>query len=259
MAEETKDASIVVPKAMITNYFINAGSSFIILVTYCFLLVDYSKAVASPTGSLGLPNIQVMIDAMHSIGGGTALVAITTSLEILALSNWMASTARQVFAFARDRGMPFGHWLARVDAGGTYPINSLILVWVIVTLLPLISLGSNIAFDALTSLQIIPLIFTYLISMTSIIWRRLFGEPLPSSPWTLGRLGLPINLVGWLYCVYQITFLPWPVIMPVTPANFNWASVMFVGIMSFVIVYYILVGRKHYKGPIYLVQPRDGT
>ena len=71
MAEETKDAAVVVPKAMITSYIINGGLSFIMLVTYCFLLVDYAAAEKSPAGQLYLPYIQVFINAVDSVGGGT--------------------------------------------------------------------------------------------------------------------------------------------------------------------------------------------
>ena len=158
------------------------------------------------------------------LGGGTALGAILCVMACFSVINWMASTARQVFAFARDHGFPFGSLIAKVDSSGTYPINSLIFVWFFVVLINLISLGSVIAFDAITSLQILALMTTYLISISCLIWRRLFGAPLPPSPWTLGRAAMPINVIGWCYCLYMVIFLPWPVEVPVTPENFNWVS-----------------------------------
>ena len=44
MAEETKHAATVVPKAMITSYMINAALGFVMTVTFCFILVDYENA-----------------------------------------------------------------------------------------------------------------------------------------------------------------------------------------------------------------------
>ena len=256
MAEETKHAAVVVPKAMITSYFINGGLSFVFIVTFCFVLVDYIGAENSPVGLLGLPFIQVFINATGSIGGGTAMVAILAILQTCGCANWMASNARQIFAFARDRGLPFGAWIAKVDAAGTCPVNSIFVVWGFVVLITLISLGSVIAFDAITSLQILALIFTYLVSLSCLIWRRLFGSPLPRSPWTLGRFALPINTLGWCYCIYLIIFLPWPVEVPVTVTNFNWALVMFVGIMTLSGLYYAVSARKVYKGPVAYVRQR---
>ncbi|KAF2718641.1 amino acid transporter [Polychaeton citri CBS 116435] len=257
MAEETKKASVVVPKAMITSYVVNGGLGFIMTVTFCFLLVDYDNAENSPVGMIGLPFIQVFINAVGSVGGGTAMVAILCVIQTFGCINWMASNARQIFAFARDQGLPFSGWIAKVNMAGTYPVNSILFVWAFVVLISLITLGSTIAFDAIVSLQILALIFTYLVSLSCLIWRRLFGEPLPASPWTLGRFGLPINVVGICYCVYLIIFLPWPIEVPVTAENFNWAPVMFVGIMILSALYYILWARKIYKGPVFLVRPRE--
>jgi choline transport protein len=151
----------------------------------------------------------------------------------------------------------FGHWVAKVDTAGTYPINSLLVVWAFVVLISLIILSSTVAFDAITSLQILALIFTYRLSLSCLIWRRLFGAPLPPGKWSLGAAALPINIIGWCYCVYMVVFLPWPVELPVTPQNFNWASVMFAGIMTLSAVYYIAWGRKVYRGPVVLVRPRE--
>ena len=258
MAEETKNASVVVPKAMITSYVVNAALGFIMTVTFCFILVDYPAAEASPVGTLlGLPFIQVIINATGSIAGGTTLIATFTTLQVLGIVNWMASNARQIFAFARDLGLPFGHWIAKVDTAGTYPINSILFVWAFVVLINLITLGSVVAFEAIVSLQILALMSTYLVSLGCIVWRRLFGARLPASPWTLGRFGMPINLLGCCYCIYLIIFLPWPAAVPVTPATFNWASVMFGGIMLIAALYYVVYARKAYKGPVYYVKPRE--
>jgi choline transport protein len=169
----------------------------------------------------------------------------------------MASNARQIFAFARDEGLPFGRWIARVDAAGTNPVNSCIVVWLFVVLISLIQLGSVVAFEAIVSLQILALMSTYLVSLSCVVWRRLFGDPLPSSPWSLGRLAMPINLLGIAYCVFLIIFLPWPGAVPVVPASMNWACLMFGGIMIISGLYYVLHARKVYHGPVVYVKERD--
>lgn len=243
---------------MIASYIINGALAFVILVTYCFLLVDYTAVESSSLGEAGLPFIQVFVQATSSAGGGCALLAVMAAIQIFGCCNWMASTARQIFAFARDGGLPFHQWVAKVNSAGTYPVNATLVVWAGVCLLPLIYLGSAAAFTALTSLQIISLIFTYLISLTSILWRRVCRpRSLPSSLWSLGRLALPINFVGWLYCIYQLTFLAWPqFVNPLTLSYMNWSSVMFVGIMALSGLYYFIWGKKLYQGPVVLVRPR---
>ena len=208
----------------------------------------------------GLPFVEVFVRATRSSAGGCTLLAIMAAIQIFGCCNWMASTARQIFAFARDGGLPFHRWVAKVNQAGTHPVNATIIVWAGVCLLPLIYLGSAVAFTALTSLQIIALIFTYLISLSSILWRRIFRpRSLPPSPWSLGPLAIPINLVGWLYCVYQLMFLAWPqFVNPLTLSYMNWSSVMFAGIMALSGLYYFIWGKRSYHGPVVLVRPREG-
>lgn len=229
---------------------VNAALGFVMTVTFCFVLVDYEAAVDSTAGSLGLAYIQVFANATGSVGGGATLIATLTILQVLGIVNWMASCARQIFAFARDLGFPFGHWIAKVNTAGTYPVNSCFIVWAFVVLLNLITLGSVVAFEAIVSLQILALMSTYLVSLNCIVWRRFFGAPLPASPWTLGRFALPINIIAICYCVYLIIFLPWPGAVPVTAATMNWSCVMFAGIMAIAAIYYVVQARKTYKGEL---------
>ena len=257
MAEETRHASTVIPKAMIASYVINGALAFVMIVTYCFTLVDYESAVNSPVGLFQLPFIQVFANATGSAGGGAALVSLLVILQVFGTFNFVASTSRQMFAFARDRALPFSGWIAKVDAGGTFPVNAVIIVWLFTVLLSLITLGSVVAFDAIISLPSLAFMFTYLVSVSCLTWRRYFGPPLPPSPWTLGRFGGPINIIAIMYCVYIIVFLPFPTAIPVTAVYFNWAPVIFGGVMILALLYYFAYARKYYKGPVAYLRPRE--
>lgn len=50
MAEETKDASIIVPRVMLWSYLLNGAMGFVMLVTYCFCLTDVPSALTSVSG-----------------------------------------------------------------------------------------------------------------------------------------------------------------------------------------------------------------
>ena len=254
MSEETKHAGRVIPQAMVWSYVVNGLLAYVFAITYCFLLVDYTSAENSPVGFLYLPFLQVFADAVGSIGGGAAIASILVVLQVFGTINYMATCSRQIFAFARDGGLPFGKWIAKVDLAGTYPVNAVLVVWAIVILESLITLGSIVAFDAINSLTILALMSTYLISLSCMFWRRCFGG-LPASAWSLGRAGFSLNVIGMVYCVYIIIFLPWPIAIPVNAQNFNWSSVIFVGIMAIATAYFFRA-RKVYKGPVVIVRPR---
>lgn len=98
MAEETANASKVIPRAMVSSYCSMGVLSLVTLIVYCFCFVDYS-ALDSPTG---YPFLPVFVTATGSIRGAVALASIMIICIFLSVMNFMAATSRQLFAFARD-------------------------------------------------------------------------------------------------------------------------------------------------------------
>lgn len=66
-------------------------------------------------------------------------------------------------------------------------------------LLSLINFGSAVALNIITSLGTGALIISYVISISCIIVRRISGEPLLPRRWSLGKWGMPINIVSVLF------------------------------------------------------------
>lgn len=126
MAEETRNASSVIPRSMMWSYFINGLMVFLILITYCFALTDFSAAEDSATG---YPFIEVFAHATGSPSGGAGLTCVLIVLTVLSVVNYMAASSRQVFAFARDKGLPGYNWIAKVDARTNCPIVAVFFVF----------------------------------------------------------------------------------------------------------------------------------
>lgn len=96
---------------------------------------------------------------------------------------------------------------------------------------------------------------TYIIAISAVLYRRVRHPDLfPSSGWRLGRWGIPVNIGGLLYSSHAFFWCFWPEKTPVTLGTFNWAAVMFIGVAVLCTLDYLLRGKKHYKGPVVLVQ-----
>lgn len=121
----------------------------------------------------------------------------------------------------------------------------------------LINLGSYTALNAINSLGGVAIIGSYIITISCVIWRRLYGAPLPVRRWSLGKFGLAINIAAICFLLPFWFFLFWPLANPVTPKTMNWAVVMFVGIMGFAGVYYAFRGRHFYTGPVRLIKREE--
>src|SRR5277367_6175371 len=130
--------------------------------------------------------------------------------------------------------------------GWNIPLNAVLLTFTITCLLSLINIGSTVAFNTIGSLALVAILGTYMISISIFILRRLRG-PLPRSRWSLGKMGIFINIgaVAWLLMVWVFCFFP--VAIPVTVTTMNWNVVMFVGISVIGLGYWFIWGSKEYS------------
>ncbi|KAM4060949.1 amino acid permease [Hirsutella rhossiliensis] len=251
MSEEIKDASIIVPKSMIWSFLINLPFSFGLLLTYLFCIGDVAEALASPTG---YPFIYVFLNATGSVRAATGLTIVVLALLIMITISSLASTSRQTFAFARDNGLPFSNWLGAVHPTWHVPVNAVLFTCVFSMALALINIGSNVAFNAMLSLSTVALMATYVITIGCITLKRIRGEQLPYSRWSLGRYGLGINILALLYSCWSFFWSFWPNSHNITAENFNWACVLFLGLMSLSAVLYFCQARHVYEGPVVKVE-----
>jgi amino acid transporter len=111
MAEEVRDAAHVIPRAMMWTWLGNGLLGWIMAITFCFCVTDTVSVLTTP---LGTPFIQVFVDTTKSVGGATALTVLMLVIAIFACVAVIATSSRQVFAFARDNGIPFGHVFSKV-------------------------------------------------------------------------------------------------------------------------------------------------
>ncbi|KAK5713570.1 hypothetical protein LTR15_011270 [Elasticomyces elasticus] len=155
------------------------------LITYRVRLTDVETAFKSPTG---FPLVQVFGTATGSAEGAVAITCLLIALIVFSITNYMAAYPRQVLAFGRDRGFPFRRWIAQVHYKSNCPTPAVAVTYGFCILISLISLGSAIAFNAITSLQLLALVFTCVLTMGCLVSRRFFGEPLPEDSWPLGRI-----------------------------------------------------------------------
>lgn len=258
MSEEIKDASKVAPQSMIWAYCLNIPFAFGILLTYLFTVGDLTQAL-DPTVAF-FPFIYGLQQATNT-AGVTGLTFVMLFLLYMITVSCMASTSRQTFAFARDNGLPFSKVLAHVSRRHHVPANSLIFTAAFTTVLSLIYLGSPVAFAAFISLSVVAVMATYTISIGCVLlkrWRAAHsnGPALPPSRFSLGRYGVAINTAGVCYCIFSFVFCFFPISNSADPMTFNWAIVIFSGVMVLSTIQYVLHARKVYDGPVAKVEGR---
>lgn len=201
--------------------------------------------------------MQVFLGATNSVSSTTGLSCLLIILNLVNNLTNMAGASRQLFAFARDRGVPFSPWISRVHPGYDVPINAIIVSSLCACVLHCINIGSSIAFNIILSVGSVALITSYLTSISCVTWRRLRGLPLLPSKFSMGRLGLAVNVLSlaFLALIFVFAFFP-PVPKPQAMAM-NWAIVVYVGVLAVAGAYYMGRARGKYDGPVEYVRKSD--
>ena len=144
--------------------------------------------------------------------------------------------------------------MSKVKPGWEVPLNSILITFLIACLLSLINIGSSVAYNAIVSLGAAALLTTYFVSISCVLLKRIRGEPLRPRRWSLGRWGAPINVAALIFLSIAYFFSFWPLFTPTTAKTFNWSVVIYGAVLLFAIVYYAVVGRHEYDGPVVLVK-----
>lgn len=253
MSEEVHDASRSVPKAMMAIFVINFFMTFFVFFTLLYHIPDVAASLDDPST---YPVVYVLRNSM-STGWMTALISVIIVLLMGHNVTYLTATSRDLFAFARDRGVPRSTWLSTIDKRTSMPTNACICTCVMSSCLALIYIGSDVAFYAMTSLFLVALLQCYCLSIGCMLWRRIFKpDTLPPARYSLGRWGILINAVAVFYSFWCFFWAFWPQQQPVTATGFNWSSVLFVVTLLIAMVYFFAVAKNTYTGPVALVQGR---
>lgn len=149
MTEEMKNASKEAPKAMIMAVVIGALTGFAFLLTLCFCVGSINETESTSTG---VPVIQIMYDSTRSKVGTCFLASMISVIAIVAGNNLITEGSRAVYAFARDRGLPFSSFFAKVEKKRQVPVNALLLTVVVQLALDAINFGTTTGFETVTSI-----------------------------------------------------------------------------------------------------------
>lgn len=154
MAEEIHSANIVIPWCMLTTTLLNGILGFAMLLAILFVTTDIGAALASPAGTLGFPFMQIFYTATNTLPGASAMISIVIIMDICAAIAFLATSSRIVFAFGRDKGLPFWRTMATVQDDSAIPLYAIMVMALVSCVIGLINIGSAIAFNAIISVGV---------------------------------------------------------------------------------------------------------
>lgn len=247
LAEEVQNAPTVVPWAMIGTILINGPLGFAICIAFSYCIIPtFQSSITSPTGYDFIPVFYAAVGKAGTAG----MTAVLILLMWMATFGFLATSSRQTWAFARDRGLPFSSYFAKVNKRLALPLRAIVLCSIIPCLIGLINIGSTVAFNAIVSLTEAGLFISYLIPIILIMIKKIKGEHIKYGPFKLGRPGIVINAFSSIFLALSVFFSFFPPAIPVTLVTMNWSIAVFGGFVIIGLIWYVIIGRKNYNGPI---------
>jgi choline transport protein len=178
---------------------LNFTISFLLLLVILFRAGDITEAINSPTGQ---PYIAILLNATGSVAGTAVMVAYIIFALIFCATNMVTTRSRQLFAFARDNGLPFSSWLAKVSPTRRIPTNAIVCTACFTLILSAVLAGSPLAFNIIASLGAAAILGSYVVSIGTITYRRIKGYKMLKTQFSLGRFALPINILALAFVMF---------------------------------------------------------
>lgn len=211
LSEETHNPRRTTPKTILRALvFSGLGGALILL----------GALMASPTldddlSSGGLA--YVVTSRLGDFWGRVFLADVVLAAFVCTLAIQTATT-RMIFSMSRDEVLPMSRHLRKVSSRGA-TVHASVLVGVGAAALLVVNLGHAGVFTALTSTCIVLLYLAYLCVTAPMLYRRLRGWPQELGPqhdelgkpvFSLGRWGLPVNVLAVLWGIAMAVNLAWP-------------------------------------------------
>jgi amino acid transporter len=239
MTEETVGAETRAPWGVVMSVVVSFFAGYALLMGLCAATPDLAAA-----GSFVNPVLYILQSRLSYVLG-TLLFAVIAVAQFFCGMSSITSNSRMIYAFSRDGAVPFHNVWHRLNRGRT-PRNAIILAAVAAFVLAIPTLFNYTAYLAITSIAVIGLYIAYALP----IFLRQFATDFNPGPWQLGAWSRPIGWIAVIWVAFISVLFMLPAASPITPSNFNYTSVVVLGVIVIVTVWWLVSARKWFKGPI---------
>ncbi|KAJ3783601.1 hypothetical protein GGU10DRAFT_428938 [Lentinula aff. detonsa] len=237
IAEETKHASVVASKGILTSALATGVLGFFTTILFLFCTPDLDTLF-----SLNAPQpfVQIYVIALGR-GASVFMTIIAVIGLILNTSVAIIAASRLVFAVARDGVLPFSAWIGQVTVEGQ-PRNAVTVIYIFSSLILCTILPSTVAFTSLVSAAAVPTIASY--GLIALLRFTMTPDDFRSSRFCLGRFAKFFYACAFLFNGLVFAVMISPFYFPVDAESFNFACVIFGAVTIFGIFSWCIIPEE---------------
>jgi amino acid transporter len=205
VAEETPNASRMIPKAMRMTIYIGGAAATWVCLAFVLSISDIHAVIS---GTDKDPIVTLLRAAMGEVGFRAVIVVVLVSF-ISCLLSLQAAASRLIYAYARDQMIFGSKFLSRMSDVHHVPANALIVMGAIPALIALSALWLQDAISTIISFAAIGIYIAFQMIVLGALIARAQGWR-PAGPFRLGAWGWCVNLLALAYGVGAIINIMWP-------------------------------------------------
>jgi amino acid transporter len=205
VAEETPNASRMIPKAMRMTIYVGGAASMWVCLALILAVPDMQAVISGKDTD---PVATILRTAMGDWGFRAVIVVVLVSFVSCGLS-MQAAASRLLFAYARDHMIVGSQMLSRLSPRTHVPVGALLVAGIIPAGIALCGLWLQNAVNTIVSFAAAGIYIAFQMLVLGALIARLKGWK-PAGPFTLGRWGFGINVVALIYGVSAIIDMVWP-------------------------------------------------
>ncbi|MBQ0828902.1 APC family permease [Streptomyces tagetis] len=247
VAEETEQPRRSVPRALLRAYLFVA---FTVLLTGLAVTMALAKPRDAVAGTLADPVFTAVTEGLGAWSEKPFILVVLIAFFACAISI-QTYIGRAVFAFARDRQLPFSTTLATIGPR-QIPYVSLIATAVLAALGLLLGLNGNAA-ATLIAFGSGGFYFIFLTVALVALLARLSGRWNPAAgQLRLGRTGLIVNVAAVVWLLFEAVNIAWPrtELAPVGGSWVQtWAVILVFSVLFVLGAAYVVFAKPHTRLP----------
>jgi urea carboxylase system permease len=250
LAEESHDPRRNAPKAILRALFFSFLLGGLILLFALMSAPDLADPAFSSLGGLQA----LILAVLGPVGGSVILVAVVIAVVVCALAVH-AAAIRLAFAMSRDNNLPAGAKLCSISPRFGTPVVASVVIGVLAIVLLFVTFSPQI-YTVVTSIAIIMIYTAYLLVTVPLLLKRLRGQWQPrEGAFSLGRWGVPVNVLAVLWGGFMTVNLAWPrneVYNATEPFHWylQWGGVLLPGVVLGVGFAYYWTVQRHKTGVV---------